>query len=130
MLSMHIRVMSHLELSIFFSQNRKDELAQMIDAYGGASDLTVVESVLSLLTFVEPIGVEARRVAHLRLADATDGYHAQMLISFADPESPYYSSNWMKRANLTVSHLSVDLARIILICAGDNVYLIMEDYLY
>ncbi|VUZ53918.1 unnamed protein product [Hymenolepis diminuta] len=88
----------HGPLAIF----EKDELAQMIDAYGGASDLTVVESVLSLLTFVEPIGVEARRVAHLRLADATDGYHARMLISFADPESPYCSSNWMKRANLTI----------------------------
>ncbi|KAM3172591.1 hypothetical protein ACTXT7_014221 [Hymenolepis weldensis] len=100
--------MSHPELSIFFSQNRKDELAQMIDAYGGAGDLTVVESVLSLLTFVEPIGVEARRVAHIRLADATDGYHARMLVSFADPESPYYSSNWMKRANLTIDSSIVD----------------------
>ncbi|VDO10729.1 unnamed protein product [Rodentolepis nana] len=88
----------HGPLAIF----EKEELAQMIDAYGGASDLTIVESVLSLLKFVEPIGLEARRVAHLRLADATDGYHAQMLISFADPKSPYHASNWMRRANLTI----------------------------
>lgn len=89
--------------NFFLFHIRKEELAQLIDAYGGSNDAMVMESVLSLLKFVEPIGVEARRWAHLRLADATDGYHARMLVSFADPQSPYYTVNWMKRANLTVS---------------------------
>lgn len=83
-----------------FQQLRKDELAQLCDAYGG--DVMTMESVLSLLTFVEPLGEWARLWAHRRLDNATDGYHGKMLLAFADPTSEFYASNWMKRAGLTV----------------------------
>ncbi|VDK36737.1 unnamed protein product [Taenia asiatica] len=86
----------HGPLAIF----EKDELAQLCDAYGG--DVMTMESVLSLLTFVEPLGEWARRWAHRRLDSATDGYHGKMLLAFADPTSEFHASNWMKRAGLTM----------------------------
>ncbi|KAH9282625.1 Bromodomain-containing protein 9 [Echinococcus granulosus] len=86
----------HGPLAIF----EKDELAQLCDAYGG--DVMTMESVLSLLTFVEPLGEWARRWAHRRLDNATDGYHGKMLLAFADPTSEFYANNWMRRAGLTI----------------------------
>ena len=72
----------------------------MCDAYG--NDPMTMECVLSLLTFVEPLGEVARRWAHRRLHNATEGYHGRMIVAFADPTSQFYSANWMKRAKLTV----------------------------
>ncbi|CDS39605.1 Bromodomain containing protein [Echinococcus multilocularis] len=86
----------HGPLAIF----EKDELAQLCDAYGG--DVMAMESVLSLLTFVEPLGEWARRWAHRRLDNATDGYHGKMLLAFTDPTSEFYANNWMRRAGLTI----------------------------
>ncbi|KAL5968275.1 Bromodomain-containing protein 9 [Taenia solium] len=86
----------HGPLAIF----EKDELAQLCDAYGG--DVMTMESALSLLTFVEPLGEWARLWAHRRLDSATDGYHGKMLLAFADPTSEFHASNWMKRAGLTM----------------------------
>ena len=75
----------------------------MCDAYGG--DLMAMESVLSLLSFVEPLGEESRRWAHRRLNNVTEGYHGKMLVAFADQNSQFYTANWIKRAQLTVSFL-------------------------
>ncbi|KAL5110260.1 Bromodomain-containing protein 9 [Taenia crassiceps] len=92
----------HGPLAIF----EKEELAQLCDAYGG--DVMTMESVLSLLTFVEPLGEWARRWAHRRLDSATDGYHGKMLLAFADPTSEFHASNWMKRAGLTIDSSVVE----------------------
>ncbi|VDM30214.1 unnamed protein product [Hydatigera taeniaeformis] len=86
----------HGPLAIF----EKAELAQLCDAYGG--DAVTMESVLSLLTFVEPLGEWGRRWAHQRMDGVTDGYHGKMLLAFGDPTSEFYPSNWMKKAKLTI----------------------------
>ncbi|KAL3320151.1 Bromodomain containing protein 7 [Cichlidogyrus casuarinus] len=79
-----------------------DELARLLDAYGGEAQ--AVEYAFSLLQFCEPLGRDARLWAHSRLDAASEGLHRQ-LATFCKltskrkdaPERP-----WLHNVNLTV----------------------------
>ncbi|VDD84349.1 unnamed protein product [Mesocestoides corti] len=86
----------HGPLAIF----SKDELAQMYDAYGG--DSLALEYILSLLSYVEPIGPSARIWAHKKIDAATGGYHGKLVAAFAKTDSEFHSNNWIRRAGLTL----------------------------